>query len=139
MPKIISYRKYVTTEITRELRLPEDANRQRLGQEIATLDGITYVSLPDDAKLPAEQPPEIVASIVDPVVLTDDLRERIKAASPQVRLINATVVEKIASKYSITDEIKLLRTAPSAEFDAYNAYVEECRAWGHEQKTALGL
>lgn len=139
MPKIISYRKHITTEITRELRLPEDANHQRLGQEIATVDGITYVSLPDGATLPTDQPVEIAASIVNPVALTDSLRESIKAASPQVRLINATVAEKIAASYSMADEIKLLRTAPSAEYEAYNAFAEDCRAWGREQKAALGL
>ena len=39
----------------------------------------------------------------------------------------------------IMNEIKLLRTAPSAEFEAYNAHAEACRAWGREQKAALGL
>ncbi len=139
MPQIVSYQKHVTPLITRELRLPEDANHQRLGQEIATVDGTTYVSLPDGVTLPAEQPAEIAASIVNPVTLPDMLREAIKAASPQVRVINALVGEKIAEQYSLADEIKLLRTAPSAEFEAYNAHAEACRAWGREQKAALGL
>ena len=138
MPTLISYRKHIDALITRELRLPEGENHQRLGQEIATLDGATYVSLPDGAVLPADQPDEIAASI-ETVTLTDTLREAIKAASPQVRLINTTVAEKIAASYSMADEIKLLRTAPSAEFEAYNAHAEACRAWGREQKAALGL
>ena len=138
MPTLISYRKHIDALITRELRLPEDENHQRLGQGIATVDGATYVSLPDGAVLPADQPDEIAASI-ETVTLTDTLREAIKAASPQVRLINTTVAEKIAASYSLPDEIKLLRTAPSAEFEAYNAHAEACRAWGREQKAALGL
>lgn len=139
MPTLISYRKHIDALVTRELRLPDGENHQRLGQEIATVDGTTYVSLPDGVALPAEQPDEIAASIVNPVALNDMLREAIKAASPQVRVINALVGEKIAASYSLADEIKLLRTAPSAEFEAYNAHAEACRAWGRAQKAALGL
>lgn len=138
MPTLISYRKHIDALITRELRLPDGENHQRLGQEIATVEGITYVSLPDGATLPADQPAEIAASI-QTVTLTDALRETIKAASPRVRVINAMVAEKIAAQYSLADEIKLLRTAPSAEFEAYNAHAEACRAWGRERKAALGL
>ena len=101
------------------------------------MDGITYVSLPDGATLP-QQPAEIADS-VQTVTLDPVLVQQIKAASPQVRLINATVAEKIAEQYSMADEIKLLRTAPSPEYEAYNAHAEACRAWGREQKAALGL
>ena len=138
MPTIISYQKHIDALITRELRLPDGENHQRLGQEIATVDGTTYVSLPDGATLPADQPAEIAASI-QTVTLTEPLREAIKAASPQVRVINALVAEKIAAQYSLADEIKLLRSAPSGEFEQYNAHAEACRAWGREQKAALGL
>ena len=73
------------------------------------------------------------------LTLTDALRAEIKAASPHVRLINQRVREAISSRYSLEDEIKLLRTAPSAEMDAYNAWAEECRAWGRAEKAKLGL
>ena len=53
--------------------------------------------------------------------------------------INRRVVEMIREQYTVDDEIKLLRTAPSAEFELWNAYVEDCREWGRQQKTALGL
>lgn len=135
---IIAYRKYITEAVTRELRLPESADQSALGVELATVDGITYVSLPDGVGLPDNQPPEIADSIAE-VVLTADLRAAISAASPHVQLINERVSARIAKAYSIGDEIKLLRTAPSPEFDLYNAYVEDCRAWGREQKAMLGL
>lgn len=99
---------------------------------------MTYVSLPDGAVLPAEQPAEISASIAT-VTLTDALRDAIKGASPHVRLINERVQEAIAERYSYADEIKLLRTAPSPEMAAYNAYAEDCRAWGRNEKASLGL
>ena len=139
MASIISYRKYIDALVTREIALHEDSGTHlRIGQEIATVDGLTYIALPDGASLPAAQPSEIAASIA-PVTLTDALREQLKAASPIVRMINAQVEERIAAHYSTGDEIKLLRTAPSPEFEAYNAFVEDCRAWGRQQKAAIGL
>ena len=138
MPSIVSYQKYIDSQVTRELLLPEDAAHQRLGTELATVAGVTYVSLPDGATLPAEQPSEIAASIA-PVTLTDALTSSIKAASPHVRLINERVQAAIAERYSYADEIKLLRTAPSAEYVAYNAYAEDCRLWGRGEKAKLGL
>ena len=105
--------------------------------ELATLGGVTYVSIPDDVAI-GEQPTPIAESI-QPVTLTAELIDEISDASPHVWLIRKRVAEAIAERYAITDEIKLLRTAPSAEFDAYNAYAESCRAWGREEKTKLGL
>lgn len=49
-------------------------------------------------------------------------------------LINQQAVTQIRTKYSAEDEIKLLRLAPSDETTEWNNYVEECRAWGKEQK-----
>lgn len=138
MPVIYSYQKFITAEITRELRLPVDADHHPIGTELAAINGITYVSLPDDAALPTDQPAEIVASI-QPVTLDATLRQAISDASPHVRLIRARVAERIAERYSMADEIKLLRTAPSPEFEAYNAYVEDCRAWGRAEKARIGL
>lgn len=137
---IISYRKYITPEITRELRLPTNDQHQPLGTELATLaDGTTYACLLDGATLPLDQPEEIAASIVENVALTAMQIADIKAASPHVRLINRRVDDMIAEKYTLADEIKLLRTAPSAEFETYNAHAESCRAWGRAEKAKLGL
>ena len=136
MTSIVSYQKFINSERTVEIVLPEDAEtHQRIGSELATIDGTTYVSLPDGAVLPA-QPEEIT---VTPVELTPALKLAIKDACPFVRMICSMVAEKIAQRYSQSDEIKLLRTAPSAEFEAYNDYAESCRAWGREQKALLGL
>lgn len=96
------------------------------------------MSLPDGAALDAEQPAEIAGSIT-PVELDIELRAMICQASPHVQLINDRVRERIAAVYPIHEEIKLLRTAPSAEFEAYNEYAESCRQWGRERKAELGL
>jgi len=98
--------------------------------ELCTLDdGYVYVCGPD---VIPQQPAQIT---VEEVVLTDELREAIKTSSPQVRLINRRVVEKIRERYSVDDEFCALRTGDTD----YLAYVEECRAWGAAEKAALGL
>jgi hypothetical protein len=140
MPSLIAYRKHIDSMYTRELRLPEGDRNERLGTELCTIDGVTYVSLPDGSTLPSEQPEEIIASIRRlETPISEEIRNKIKANSPHVRLINERVREAIGKKYSLADEIKLLRTAPSAEMQAYDAYVEECRAWGRTEKVKLGL
>lgn len=65
--------------------------------------------------------------------------QQLLAQSSHVLLINKRVKDKIAERYSITDEIELLRNAPSDEFDEYHTYAEECRQWGYEQKLELGV
>ena len=103
--------------------------------ELCTIDGITYVSVPDSITLP-EQPEQIT---VEEVVLTDELKAAIKAASPHVQLVNERIVARIRERYSLNDEIKMIRLSPSEESAAYNEYVEECRAWGRVAKANLGL
>ena len=130
------YRKHIDALITRELRRPE-IDRQAVGVELAVIDDYTYVALPDGAALP-EQPSEIAAS-VETVTLTAQLKDALKAASPHVRLIRRRVHAAIRERYSIEDELQLLRTAPSPEAAAYNAYVEECLSWGRAERAKLGL
>ena len=133
---IYSYQKHIDYLRTVEIVLPIGGNDPRnVGTELATIDGTTYVFVPDGAVLPV-QPAEIA---VEPVTLTDALKTAIKAASCHIWLINDQIKAKIAEKYSLEDEIKLLRIAPSDESTTHNDYVEECRAWGREHKAALGL
>jgi hypothetical protein len=98
-------------------------------------DGYTYVHVPDGLELP-EQPEQIT---LEPVELTDELRETLRKNSVHVQYINDMVRGKIAERYQIHDEVKLLRTQPSADFDEYHAYVEACRDWGRAEKAKIGL
>ena len=93
---------------------------------------MTYISVPDSVILPS-QPKEI--NLVE-VVLLDDLKDQIKKASVHVQLINQRVRNKIAEKYSVSDELKALRSGDTFE---YNQYAEECRNWGKGEKAKLGL
>lgn len=53
--------------------------------------------------------------------------------------INQMVVEMIRERYSVDDELGILRTAPSEEATQYNAWVEECRAWGRGEKARMEI
>lgn len=106
--------------------------------ELCTINGVTYVSVPDDTELSDSQPHEIVDTI-ETVVMTDELLEVIKTNSPHVWLIDDRVKAKIAERYSIADELKEIRNSSSPSFAAYADYVEDCRQWGREQKVLLGL
>ncbi len=132
MTYIVSYRKSITRDTTKQLNGPEGST------ELCTLDGLTYVSIPADAAIDYDQPEEVLGTM-EIVELDDEMRERICAESTHIALIRDRVRDKIAKLYSVHDEIKLIRTAPSHEFDVYNEHVEACRAWGREQKALLGL
>jgi hypothetical protein len=145
---ICSYQKHIDALRTVEIRLPEGDNHQRIGTELATVNGITYVHLPDGTALPA-QPPEITVELA---MLTPELSEEIKTASPHVRLINDRIKEKIRERYDAENEMYFARISigaitgqytmeagESAKVAAYGAYVESVRQWGRDQRAALGL
>lgn len=132
---IYSYQKHISTMHTLEAHLPENESGQRIGAELATIDGTTYIGLPDGVDLPA-QPDGITVVAVE---LTGELLDKLKQASPHYQLIDQQVVERIRQRYSAEDEIKLLRIAPSDETAAWNDYVEECLVWGRGKKAGIGL
>lgn len=122
-----------------------------MGQELATINGVTYVSLPDGAQLPA-QPTEIAASINLTPLLTDELKADIKAKSPVVRLIADSMVRQIRSLYTVEDEMFFARIGVGAanglytpnakelgELQSFGAFVEGVRAWGRAERAKLGL
>lgn len=134
MAKIYKYRKISTEYVTHTLTEPDYnllETEDRI-TELCDIDGEIYVSVPDSITLPAQE-----HITVEEVVLTDELKAAIIAASPLFVNINGRVVDKIREVYSINDEIKMLRIGPSEETAAYNDHVEACRAWGREEKIKL--
>jgi hypothetical protein len=116
--------------------------------ELCTLDGTTYVAVPDDLALPV-QPAEIDPQ---PVALGSDLVARIKAASPHVPLIYERTEQQIRARYSMSDEAKFARIGVGValgvyvfeageqdELLAFGAYVEQCRQWGRDERAKLGV
>ena len=137
MPVIYKYQKISDAYTTYLLAEPDydGLGLESRITELCTIDGVTYVSVPDGITLP-EQPEQIT---VEEVALTDELKAAIRLASLHVQLIDERVVMKIREKYSVNDEIKLIRLGASDDFTAYNDYVETCRAWGAAAKARLGV
>ena len=147
---IYSYTKFANNDVTRELMLPE-LNGSTVGAELATIDGVTYVYMPDGVDLPLHQPVEIAGSIQQ-VELSAVIRDRIKAESPHCWLINQRVIEMIRSHYSIEDEMYFARIGVGAatglyqpteaemnEMTVFGEFVEAARQWGREQRALIGL
>jgi hypothetical protein len=137
MATIYKYQK-ITDQFTTHCLVEPDYNLlETEGRitELCTIAGDTYVSVPDTITLP-DQPEQIA---IEEVKLTDELCTAIRDDSPHIALINDRVVEQVRERYSVNDEIKMLRIGPTAETSAYNDYVEECRAWGRGEKAKLGL
>lgn len=114
--------------------------------ELATVDGLTYISVPDGVTLP-EQP--VTLEIVD---MDQSLREQIKAASPHSRLIGQRMIESIRAAYSVDDEMYFARIGVGAamgmyqpsqseveEMATFGAFVEGVREWGRSERAKLGL
>jgi hypothetical protein len=118
MAKQYKYRK-ITNEVTTLCLVEPDyelLNLKERVREIGALDGFTYIEVPDSVTLQKEQPVLLIQ------------------ANFEADKVNAQVVQKIRERYSINDEIKLLRLGDSAEKDMWVKYVEECRAWGVKEK-----
>lgn len=116
--------------------------------ELCTLEGTTYVAVPDGVALP-EQPPEIT---VTTPVLTPELKAQIKAASPHVALTYERTQALIRAKYSVDDEAYFARIGVGVALGAYTfepgeqdellafgAFVESARAWGRGERVKLGV
>ena len=152
MATIISYKKTSDAYTTYELRTPDaQGNEDEIFcTELGTLDGLTYVSVPDGVTLP-EQLPQVAATL-QTVTLTPELRDRLRATNPHCALISERMVQKIRARYSIDDEMFFARIgvgaasgmyAPTedelAEMQAFGEFVEGVRQWGRVERAKLGL
>ena len=150
MTSIYAYQKRSDAYTTIQMALPDnqgidDALRCT---ELCTIDGTTYVAVPNGVTLP-KQPSEI---IVVPVTLDAALKEQIKSSSPHVRLIYERTEQMIRASYSISDEAKFARIGVGValgvyvfgvgeqdELLAFGAHCEAARQWGRDERSALGL
>lgn len=154
MPSLIAYLRASSDNTVHSLKLPAAPKGQQAGQELCTLpDGRTIVALFDGFTLPVDQPVEIAASI-KVLTLTADLKERIKAASPYVKLISDNMQQKIREVVSAEDEmyfarigigalmgpaVYTLQPGEQAAMLAYGAFIESVRQWGRAERAKLGL
>jgi hypothetical protein len=145
---IIKYQKVTDLHTTYTLAEPDYHDGDARCTELATLNGITYVHVPDSITLPI-QPEQIT---VEEVTLTPELREEIKAVSPCVRLSYKRLQDRIRSRYSLEDEAYYTRISVGVlmgtyemqpgeldELAAYQAWVEKCREIARLERAVWGL
>jgi len=135
MAKIYSFRKITDNFTTHTVIEPNYREDEERIVELCTIDGITYISVPDNIILSKQS--EHVTTTLQEIVLTDELRKKINDVSPHCKLINQRTVENIRKKYSLNDEIQLLRETLADQLGEYNAYVEECVEQGKQDKEKL--
>lgn len=136
------------TEITMRFPNATGSNDDPHCTELCTIDGITYVSAPDELTLP-EQPPEIK---IEKVTLTPELKAAIRAASVHSQFIDERRQQLIRARYSLDDEQYMTRLGlkqslgleqmtddQKLRLREYDAYVEECLLWAKQQRASLGL
>ncbi len=145
---IYAYTKIETPYTTIQMALPYEMDSENQCTELCTLEGVTYVSVPDSVTLP-DQPAELT---ITEATITPELRDAIKAESPHCRLITERMEMRISSKYSLSDEQYFARIGVGAALGAYTfapgeqdellafgAYVEAARQWGRDERAKLGL
>ena len=145
---IYAYTKVSTPYTTIQMALPYEMDSENQCTELCTLEGVTYVSVPDSVTLP-DQPAELT---ITEATITPELRDAIKAESPHCRLITERMEMRISSKYSLSDEQYFARIGVGAALGAYTfapgeqdellafgAYVEGVRQWGRDERAKLGL
>ena len=145
---IYAYTKVSTPYTIIQMALPYEMDSENQCTELCTLEGVTYVAVPDSVTLP-DQPAELT---ITEATITPELRDQIKAASPHCRLITERMEMRISSKYSLSDEQYFARIGVGAALGAYTfapgeqdellafgAYVEAARQWGRDERAKLGL
>ncbi len=145
---IYAYTKVSTPYTIIQMAMPYEMDSENQCTELCTLEGVTYVSVPDSVTLP-DQPAELT---ITQATITPELRDAIKAESPHCRLITERMEMRISSKYSLSDEQYFARIGVGAALGAYTfapgeqdellafgAYVEAARQWGRDERAKLGL
>lgn len=145
---IFKYQRVTTPGPNGTTRYFRNSDTEPRALELAEVDDWYYVFVPVDAVLP-EQPAEIDWQAV---TLTDELKERIKAASRPCHLIADRMQQMIRSVYSLEDEQYFARIGVGAALGAYTfqdgeqeallefgQFVEGVRQWGRDQRAEIGL
>lgn len=150
MTTIHAYTKHQTPHTVIQALLPDSTGVDDALHctELATLDGITYLAVPDGVTMPP-QPAEVT---LEAVTLTPELRERLKAESVHSQWIGERMVQKIRARYSIDDEMFFARigvgaatgmytptAGEMADMQAFGQFVENVRQWGRAERAKFGL
>ena len=124
-----------------DANLPENAIIHLSNDQLEEFDNYQYVAF--EEKVP-EQPKGIV---LEEVVLTAELKERLRKYSSHWKRYKERIVEKIREKYSIDDELNIINTKNLAtkttddksKISEYNNYVKSIKDYYANYTASLGI
>ena len=127
--KYFRYKPVVTEYTTLSLVVPDGVVAYQYTENLAGVD------IADSEAFLAQQHPECE--------VTEQTFQDVESELKECRMfhdINAIVQRMIAERYSIPDEIKMVKLPiDHPERVAYQKYVDECRAYGRTMKVQRGL
>jgi len=123
-----SYEKKTDQYTTYELVQPdyEQMPEQARITELCTIDGTTYVSVPENLELPV-QPKQIT---LKSIIMTPQLKAKIRQVSPHVKLMESRMAKNENVRLTKQDELNmecLKDFLPSPV--ACAVYIGKCREW----------
>jgi len=124
-----------------DANLPENAIIHLSNDQLEEFDNYQYVAFEEKAP---EQPKGI---ILEEVVLTEELKEKLRQKSHHWQRYKERVIEKIREKYSIDDELNIINTKNLAtkttddksKISEYNNYVKSIKDYYANYKASLGI
>ena len=109
--------------------------------QLEDFDNYQYVAFEEKAP---EQPKGI---ILEEVVLTEELKEKLRKNSSHWQRYKERVIEKIREKYSLDDELNIIHTRnlgtkttdDKAKISEYDKYVKSVKDYYATYKASLGI
>ncbi len=127
--KYFRFTKVVTDVTTLNIIIPDGV------ETVYYTDTLVGVDIPDSVPFLALQHEE--CNVTEKTFV--EVEEELKSCR-MYKDIDEIVKRKIHEKYSLDDEIKMLKLdKESTEYQEYDGYVQSCRAYGRNMKIAKGL
>lgn len=139
--KLYRYQPIFNKHTRIDANLPENAIIHLSNDQLKDFDNYQYVAF--EGVIP-EQPKGIV---LEEVVLTAELKEKLRKYSSHWKRYKERIVEKIREKYSIDDELNIIHTKNLAtkttedktKITEYGEYVKSVKDYYAKYKANLGI
>ena len=141
MVKLYRYQPIYDKHTIIDANLPENAIIHLSNDQLEEFDNYQYVAFEEKAP---EQPKGI---ILEEVVLTAELKEKLRKNSSHWQRYKERVIEKIREKYSLDDELNIIHTKNlgtkttdnKAKISEYDNYVQSVKDYYAKYKESLGI
>ena len=139
--KLYRYQPIFNKHTRIDANLPENAIIHLSNDQLEDFDNYQYVTFEEKAP---EQPKGI---ILEEVVLTEELKEKLRKNSPHWQRYKERVIEKIREKYSLDDELNIIHTRnlgtkttdDKAKISEYDNFVKSIKDYYANYKASLGI